>query len=527
MKKTLFFAAAAIAMLASCSQNDLEAPVVAQSQQGDAIEFGTYVGGAAGSRATAYVGNITDTELKAAANGFGVFGYYTGSADYPNVADSKPGSLLVANSLKSDFMFNQHVIWNEGKWEYTPIKYWPNEFAAGAVDAQTPAAAQGETARGKLSFFAYAPYMDAVGSTGIVSVNGKTTLVGNVGEGASNEQTGNPKIGYKMQDKGENVDLLWGTYNGGTGYQPAVGTPQTGGKVWGYEGDENVANIKNYGVTNVNLTKQKTNDTYNSAEKVKFLFKHSLAKIGGGSAEESSISGLTIKVDPDWGDDFGSKTVVTVKSITIKNDRTETTPGTRAHSKKQEGTLDLATGIWNTVDGENDFQQIIGSEVLGTKGTNYDVQMNKAIIEKTTSPTEARSASSFAADGYLKIDADNDHPGVTKDAKPVYAEKTAPLLYFPGERPSLEVEIEYIVRTKDANLAKGYSEVAQKIKKIVTFGKDVEMNKVYNLTIILGLTSVKFEATVADWETTYDDDDNPSTPEVSTEEEVNLPLNVQ
>ena len=46
MKKILFFAAAAVAMLTGCSQNDdLTAPTVAQNaQQQEAIQFGTYLG---------------------------------------------------------------------------------------------------------------------------------------------------------------------------------------------------------------------------------------------------------------------------------------------------------------------------------------------------------------------------------------------------------------------------------------------------------------------------------------------------
>ena len=76
MKKTLFFAAAAIAMLASCSQNDLEAPVVAQSQQGDAIEFGTYLGKAATSRA-GVAGSITTESLKTGTHSAGLVSVFS------------------------------------------------------------------------------------------------------------------------------------------------------------------------------------------------------------------------------------------------------------------------------------------------------------------------------------------------------------------------------------------------------------------------------------------------------------------
>ena len=71
----------------------------------------------------------------------------------------------------------------------------------------------------------------------------------------------------------------------------------------------------------------------------------------------------------------------------------------------------------------------------------------------------------------------------------------------------------------------GYSEVTQKIKKIVTFGAPVEMNKKYNLAIILGLTSVKFEATVESWGDA--DTNGDSNVDENDDIKVNLPLNVQ
>ncbi len=454
--------------------------------------------------------------MKAAANGFGVIAFYTGETDYPNSGASVPAS-LAPNTLKANFMFNQHVTYVTDHWTYSPLKYWPNEVANGAVDTQTPDAAKGGTARGKVSFFAYAPWMDTFGSTGITKVNGKTTLIGT---GGSNDQTGNPTITYKMSEDGKDVDLLWGTCADAENYNIVPNNTQSGNYVWKGTTDPD---DKGKAKVNVNLTKQKTAATEGAAEKVSFSFKHSLAKIGGGKKGDSPVSGLTIKLDPDFGTSFGdqadAQTAVTVKKITIKNDRTETTPPTRAHNRKFEGTLDLATGFWTLEDTNQDFEQVINN---ATDLTGNDVKLN-ANIQEQTFTDEASAEYWGTSTGNMLA---GTHKGVTKTAQPVYDEDVAPLLYFPGETPSLEVEVEYIVRTKDKSLIAGYSEVAQKIKKIVTFGKAVEMNKVYNLTIILGLTSVKFEATVANWETTYDHDGNPSTPEVSTEEEVHLPLNV-
>lgn len=447
------------------------------------------------------------------ANGFGVIAFYTGETDYPNSGASAPAS-LAPNTLKANFMFNQHVTYETDHWTYSPLKYWPNEVANGAVDTQTPAA-QGSTARGKVSFFAYAPWMDTFGSTGITKVNGKTTLVGT---GGSNDQTGNPTITYKMSEDGKDVDLLWGTCADAESYNIVPNTTQSGNYVWKGTTDPD---DKGKAKVNVNLTKQKTAATEGAAEKVSFLFKHSLAKIGGGKKGDSPVSGLTIKLDPDFGTSFGdqanAQTAVTVKKITIKNDRTETTPSIRDHKRKFEGTLDLATGFWTLEDTNQDFEQVINN---ATDFVTGNVKLNANIQEQTFN--DAASAEYWGTSTGNMLD--GTHKGVTKTAQPVYDEDVAPLLYFPGETPSLEVEVEYIVRTKDNSLIAGYSEATQKIKKIVTFGAPVEMNKKYNLAIILGLTSVKFEATVESWGDA--DTNGDSTVDENDDIKVNLPLNV-
>ena len=69
-----------------------------------------------------------------------------------------------------------------------------------------------------------------------------------------------------------------------------------------------------------------------------------------------------------------------------------------------------------------------------------------------------------------------------------------------------------------------YTEGTQTISKVITFTSAVEVNKRYNIDMHLGLTTVKFDATVADWATggtedTDSDSYNDSTP-------IHLPINV-
>lgn len=128
MKKNLFLGLIALTALTvtGCSKDD----VVSESPNiNRAIEFGTYVGRDAQSRAS-----VLDT-TSLSNQGFGVFAYYTDDARYNGTAGS--GSVL-------NFMNNQKVTSTDRtNWTYSPIKYWPNET------------------NDSLTFFAYAPYDDA------------------------------------------------------------------------------------------------------------------------------------------------------------------------------------------------------------------------------------------------------------------------------------------------------------------------------------------------------------------------------
>ena len=69
---------------------------------------------------------------------------------------------------------------------------------------------------------------------------------------------------------------------------------------------------------------------------------------------------------------------------------------------------------------------------------------------------------------------------------------------IPGSGQTLKITIKYWVTTKDSNLSKGYTWIPQEITKTISLG-NIEMNKSYGIVMHLGLTSVKFTATVSDW----------------------------
>ena len=528
MKKHLFFAATALAVLASCSQSDdLSAPVVAENTQPQAIEFGTYVGKNTQTRAIAdavnggVTGSITSAQALAQHRGFGVFAYYTEEKDYLGTTSVNPPTAVAlttpqASALKPNFMYNQEIVGTDAAtptWTYSPVKYWPNDntVADDQDDNGGVNPAIGTTNKGKLSFFAYAPYVATVGSTGVTAMSAKN-------------YAGNPTITYKMQAGAANpVDLLWGTA-GTNGYKAQDGTVANSGNYIAVNPTVTPSWADRPFAVNANLTKMKVQG------KVQFVFKHALAKVGGSNVTTSpeTTNGLQVVLDVDngtaetGGTYDNNTTKVTVSDITITARSKVNTDGTPGPDKYltpagNQGILDLATGQW-TID------VATSSNVTDDKATASSVThqittsglspANASLNETIAEPASLADGTS-AWDGLVK--------GVLTTPKNVYKNEANPLVYIPGTYPELDIQITYITRTKDANLEKGYSEVSQTVKKTLNFTEPVQLNKQYNLIIRLGLTSVKFDATVSDWEPDIDNDGDVDGDDTK---EINLPINV-
>lgn len=159
MKKKLFLGLTALAAVAltSCQKDQ----VINQVPQEQPIEFGTYLGRDAQTKAS----DMDLDALKAA--GFGVFAYYTGTTDYNS-------------TTAPNFMYNQKVNWNNTNWEYSPVKYWPNNTSD------------------KITFMAYSPYLDNSVSTS------KVTSV------SANNVSNNPYIQFTVVDDPTNhKDLIY------------------------------------------------------------------------------------------------------------------------------------------------------------------------------------------------------------------------------------------------------------------------------------------------------------------------------
>ena len=279
MKKILIFAATAAVVLASCARTE---DTLKSTGQGTPVSFGVYtsrnatkVGGEAGDQTLAKLG-------KTAGPGFGVFCFYSNNSSGGNTNDYDAGS---PSNFTPNFMWNQQVKGNgDGSadptaWTYEPVKYWPNEYTAGVTD-------QGID---KLTFFAYAPWVDATKTTGAVGAEteGITTL-------SDYDDTGDPTLTYVIPaDVANHVDVLYA----------------------------DATSLKN-------LTKPAGNTA------VSFPFKHALTSVVFRVQAYVDSHNNTGNLS-DEGYDIASGTTVTLKEIYFG--------GSTIYPS---GTLNLATGVW-------------------------------------------------------------------------------------------------------------------------------------------------------------------------------------
>ena len=441
MNKKVLFAATVAAVLASCSSDDLSVQTAAkQEAQGleNAVSFEAYSQRSL-TRAGA-VGAMDNDQLKT--NGFGVFGYYTDMNEYDQT--STP-----------NFMYNQEVKYNGGSWTYEPVKYWPNEYGNKAQSDDVD----------KLSFFAYAPYVENTPSTGKVEAG--EDLVGITGF-TRNTAAGDPYVKYVGSlEPTKCVDLCWGVASGQT-WKTIQGVDQTmtDGMPW----------------MNVQRPQKSL------GQKMKFVFKHALSQ-------------LNVQIDADvntnqhgQGADLDANTKVFVRSITFNgfamkgalnlNNEDAGVPNWKGYNCSNEPLLAEEYTIY---DGMKD-----GKEGTGYTASNEKVTgLNPTIIQNAKWGEDAE--------------------GVTKTAKNLFNsdDKDDPIYVIPtGD--DMTVTIVYDIETKDANLAGTVSDletagvsIENKITKTITLtsadAMKLEAGKKYTIQLHLGLSQVEFDATVSEW----------------------------
>ncbi len=506
-------AAASAFVLTGCTENDLSSDTsLAKESAPSAIQFSAKTRNAGVTRAIpsgGSVGDITTTVLKGADYGFGVVAYHTNTVNWAGAS----------NEVIPNFMWNQQVTFSTDHWTYSPVKFWPNDFSTSNVDNQEPTGedkqAWGSQDGGKVSFFAYAPYVPFATSSATYKHKTASQQASPATAGitalTANSVTAEPQVYYVLSnaDVDNAVDLLWGIRGNSSGYGLANNTK-----------DDPTANDYN-----VNLTKQSV------GESVNFLFKHALSKLGGHTKNTDPAglqTGLQIVLDVDNGSENGgvkpgtaisggvkqANTLVTVEKIEIYDKKTASaapvapviyTPAQNSDLVK-EGWFNIATGKWDLTTGEGSVQTGATYSSVVDKNSTGDFAMNAQIKEDAAGLTYDKGASKW------KTTAVTDGiSGVTTDVQDVYTNDSdvPSLVLIPSNTDqTLVVRIKYIVRTYDENIStSAASESGTWTKVTQTITNEVKIpagalasNKYYKLLIHLGLTSVKFTASVVDWE---------------------------
>ena len=518
MKKLYLFAALAT-MLAACSENDLtaEKQVVQQNAEEGAVLFDSYVNRpTTRSGANGTMTLSTENTRKLQDTGFGVFGFYTDDNDYDG--QSLP-----------NFMYNEKISYDDEsssstykKWIYNPVKYWPNEYGNSAIADDAD----------KVSFFAYAPYVQVTPNTGKAEdqTYGITQL-------SRNSLTGDPYVKYIASfDWTKNVDLLWGVCD-----NPS----------WAIVAGEN-QQINN-GATglpwlNVQRPKAAGTQATQTDNRVKFNFKHALSQLNvvvDYDADQITHPGSS-------PNELAATTRVYVRSVTFTGFSTKgslnlnnTEPNTPLWMN-YDGISDLDTGEETTVyDGRKD-----GKEGISSASNEKNAFLNPALIQTTSwnndnkgvqntpqnlfyFPAAEKVASAMLGGTATTITLTDDDEAIaygldktgdktftTTAGKFITGSELAakamlnwPVLVIPNG-DEVTITIVYDVETVDGKLATTVSDCSTKgssienrITKTITFSSDhnatrnyLEAGKKYTIQLHLGLNSVKFDADVTAWD---------------------------
>ena len=332
MNKNFLTMVAAAMMFAACSNemDPVSSPDVAQNNAEVSAQtpvlFDAYSGRAL-TRAGAE-GALDNAAL--AANGFGVFGYYTDGEKYSDFA-------------KPNFMYNEKVSKVSGDvWTYEPVKYWPNEYGLKAQSDELD----------RVSFFAYGPYVEVTPGTGVVTGDNASGIIGMT----QNTVTGDPYVKYAVStDPAKQVDFIWGVAADPDSPRPII------------DGAHKVTK----GTPFLDLVKPA------AGELIKFDFHHALAAL---NVQVDAL--FDVDAAPSTNDvDANSK--IYIRSITFDGIATE---GAFNLNQAVEGAAWSELCCSNTID-EASFTIFDGlrdgKEGAGVVAANEKtVGLNKAIIQK-------------------------------------------------------------------------------------------------------------------------------------------------
>ena len=342
-----------------------------------------------------------------------------------------------------DFMYNQNVKYNESQsaWEYAPIKYWPNNPGA------------------KLSFYAYAPYFEQFNNDVYVYTP------------ESNDYSNEDSI---VKDK--NVRLILGYDAMGPAIEYTRSSVATEGVdlLWGAD-KKLVTTSTTPLIAPVNYEKQKVD------EKIEFTFKHAMSRLFFNIqvfSDQKNIVGVDDNTQADNG--LAENTKIVIQKVELIG------------NFANKGTLRLYDGTWKIEKGDY-------SNLVFEKGKGHFSQA----VEDSLKLDDAKKEIDLLVGSGMEN-------GKMKDPE---TDINNFVMVMPGA--SFYIQITYDVITTDPNNPKNSSKVTNVVKSTDTnvafdpatgfenneAGKyKLEAGKAYNFHLNIGMTTVKFDAEVKDWE---------------------------
>ena len=508
-------------LLCSCSQKGEDDFLVAEAEQ-TPVSFSMYLAPQGETRA-GVPGEMDNATLQA--EGFGVFAYLTDEKDWN-------GSPAAKDDATPNFMYNQQVLYSANVWTYTPMKYWPNDFSTGAVDDQDDDRADnpatGSVNGGRLSFFAYAPYVEVTPGTGAVTGEasyGITALTGNTA-------TDDPLVTYKLNPSVTFRDAADASFS-----LPSPFVKDNVDLLWGVAATNHFHTILNNGksltegLPLTDLTKPTT------SEAVNFRFLHAtgmLRLLVQGAFDELSPGEENVDL---W------QTRILVNRLNLvvgKKEGELNLCNTTANVAKWDvaGKADQEIHLFSTMKERREYDEgfayinlmnpTLNNERYAKRTMPVDYEVTPSNSDWSSVTSGILSSETYMYSTLTPSVFETLPEGVTNEAKNVLNlpkkdtdgdgvvdsedETGYGILFIPasteshGRLKSINVRICYDVITKDASLVRnkpaGFSIIRNDIARTLTLPDDYyfDANKIYTLRMVLGLTTVKFEVdTIDEW----------------------------
>lgn len=215
-----------------------------------------------------------------------------------------------------------------------------------------------------------------------------------------------------------------------------------------------------YSAPMIDLLKQ------NVDQKVQFNFSHAMTRIGFKRVIEVD------ETNPDYENSYDEKKKAT-NALADGTTVTITKVSLTSTEFYKSGSLNLCTGEWEGLSKETQTYTLTGDDFTEAGRT--------ATKDNSQNPVQLNNE-----DKYLMI-----FPSRTTES----------MKYIP-----IDITVEFDVTTKDPNIAGGESKITSSVTSSFEF--EFLKGKYYNFVLHIGLTSVKLESQVSDWNHIWDEQDN-------------------